>query len=110
VDVRLFGKALAVQTGAVALLFAVLLALPLPEDFFEDAGFATGPLGWAACSVVTARVLSLTPALAVSAAVAGGLAGAVAFVAINHGVGMVAALLSFAAVSAMAKEAAFVTR
>ena len=35
---RLFWKALAVQAAAVAVLFGVLVALPLPDDFFEDVG------------------------------------------------------------------------
>jgi hypothetical protein len=96
VDARLFWKALAVQTAAVVLLFAILVALPLPEHFFKDAGFATGPLAWAICSFATARILSLPATTALAAALLGGLAGVVAFVAINHSAGMIAALLAFA--------------
>jgi hypothetical protein len=55
----LFWKALGVQAAAVAVLFGVLVALPLDEDFFENWGFVVGPTAWLACSLLTARVLSL---------------------------------------------------
>jgi hypothetical protein len=93
----MFWKALAVQTAAVMALFLMLVALPLPKGFFEDAGFATGPLAWILCSFATARILSLPTATAVIAASLGGLAGVVAFLAINHTAGLVGGLLAFAA-------------
>jgi len=46
VNSRLFWKSLAVQAAAVLVLFGVLIALPLPDDFFEDYGFIVGPLAW----------------------------------------------------------------
>lgn len=94
---RSFWKALAVQTAAIALLFAILVALPLPKGFFEDAGFATGPLAWILCSFATARILSLPATTAVAAAALGGLAGVAFFLAIDHTAGIVAGLLAFAA-------------
>ncbi|MBN1529120.1 MAG: hypothetical protein JW895_08665 [Thermoleophilaceae bacterium] len=94
---RLFWKSLAVQAVAVLLLFGVLVALPLPDDFFEDFGFVVGPLAWLACSAVTARVLQLPLAVALFAAVAGGVAGAIVLVVASHWAGMVAALLVFGA-------------
>jgi hypothetical protein len=99
VDARLFWKALAVQTAAIALLFAILVALPLPKGFFEDFGFATGPLAWVVCSLATARILSLPPVTAVAAAALGGLVGVGFFLAIGHTAGIVAALLVFALVA-----------
>ena len=96
-DARLFGKALAVQTAAVLLLFAVLVALPLPKGFFEDWGFASGPIAWSVCTLATARVLSLRSARAFAAAALGGIAGVAAFLAIGHTAGIVAGLLTFAA-------------
>lgn len=101
-DLRLFGKALAVQTAAIALLFAILVALPLPNGFFEDAGFATGPAGWILCSFATARILSLPAVTTLAAATLGGLAGIVAFLTIGHAAGMVAGLLAFAVACAIA--------
>jgi predicted anti-sigma-YlaC factor YlaD len=96
-NAQLFWKALVVQLVAVALLAGVLIALPLPEDFFEDAGFAIGPLAWIACSLVTARVLRLPLAFVLFAALAGGVAGALVMLAASHWPGLLAALLVFAA-------------
>ena len=94
---RLFWKALGVQALAVGVLFGVLVALPLPDDFFEDAGFAVGPIAWIACSLVTGRVLGLPLAFVLFAALAGGVAGAIVLVVASHWAGMVAGLLVFAA-------------
>ena len=94
---RLFWKALAVQAAAVAVLFGVLVALPLPEDFFEDVGFVVGPLAWIACSLVTGRVLGLPAVFVLFAAVAGGVAGAIVLLVAGHWAGMGAALLVFGA-------------
>ena len=55
----LFWRSLGVQALAVTVLFAALLALPLDRDFFRDWGALIGPVAWAVCSLVTARVLSL---------------------------------------------------
>ena len=94
-DVRLSFKALAVQSAAVIALFALLVALPLPGDFFERWGALTGPLAWAGCALVTARVLGLAPVPVLLAAIGGGIAGAVVFVLAGHTAGMVVALLVF---------------
>ena len=93
VNARLFWKALAVQAVALIVLFAVLVALPLPDDFFERWGAVTGPLAWLACALVTGRLLRLP----LAAAIGGGVAGAVVFLVASHTAGMVAALLVFAA-------------
>jgi hypothetical protein len=97
VDKGLFLRSLGVQALAVALLFAVLLALPLGDDFFEDYGVFTGPVAWIACSLVTARVLSLPAGLVLFAALAGGVAGGLVALATSHTVGLVISLLVFAA-------------
>ena len=94
---RLFWKALAVQAAAVAVLFGVLVALPLPDDFFEDLGFVVGPLAWIACSLVSARVLHLPTAFVLFAALAGGVAGTIVLLVAGHWAGMAAALLVFGA-------------
>jgi hypothetical protein len=97
VDARLFWKALIVQALLVAALFATLLALPLPEDFFEDVGFVTGPLAWIGCSVATARILGLPLGFVAFGALAGGVAGLIVLLIAGHYPGMVAALLVFSA-------------
>jgi hypothetical protein len=97
VDARLFWKALGLQALLVGGLFAILVALPIPKDFFEDFGFITGPLAWIACSVGTARILKLPLGFVAFGALAGGVAGAIVTVAASHYAGMVAALLVFSA-------------
>jgi hypothetical protein len=99
VNARLFWKALGVQAAAVAVLFAILVALPLGDDFFDDWGFLVGPIAWLACALVTARILSLPLGFVLFSAVAGGVAGALVLLVVNHWAGMVAALLVFGASS-----------
>ncbi len=96
-DRGLFLRSLAVQALAVAAVFAVLVALPLGGDFFEDYGIVTGPVAWVACSAVTARLLSLPIGLALFAALAGGVAGALVALVTSHTVGLVIGLLVFGA-------------
>jgi hypothetical protein len=96
VNARLFWSSLLVQAVTVGALFAVL-AVALDEEFFEDYGFAVGPIAWAACSLLTARILSLPAGLALFAALAGGVAGFLVGLVAGHGPGLVVALLVFAA-------------
>ena len=95
-NARLFWKSLVVQAVAVAIPFA-LLGLALDRDFFEDWGWAVGPVVWLACSVVTARLLALPLGYALFSAVAGGVAGLIVMLAASHIAGVGAALLVFAA-------------
>jgi hypothetical protein len=96
VNVRLFWKSLIVQALVVAVPFAIL-ALALEREFFEDWGWAVGPVAWLACSLVTARLLSLPRGYVLFSALAGGVAGAIVMLATSHWAGMAAALLVFAA-------------
>jgi hypothetical protein len=96
VNARLFWKSLVVQAVAVAIPFAIL-GLALDRDFFEDWGWAVGPVVWLACSVVTARVVALPLGYVLFSAVAGGVAGAIVMLAASHLAGIGAALLVFAA-------------
>ena len=99
-DWRLFLRTAVVQTLLVAALFAVLVALPLDEDFFEDYGWVSGPVAWVVCSVGTWRILSLPLGRVALAAVVGGAAGAVVGTGIDHTAGLVVAIVVFAAVCA----------
>jgi hypothetical protein len=94
---RLFWLSLLVQAAGVAGLAGVLIALPLPHEFFEDWGFLTGPVAWVACSYITARVLSLPFGYVLFAALAGGVAGAIVLLVTSHWPGVAAGLLVFAA-------------
>jgi hypothetical protein len=97
VDSGLFLRAAAIQAAGVAVLFAILLALPLSEDFFEDYGWAVGPVAWIACALVTGRVLRLPLALVAVAAIAGGVAGTLIGLASTHFAGLVVAVAVFGA-------------
>jgi hypothetical protein len=97
VNKALFWRALAVQAIAIAVLSGILIALPLSHSFFEDYGVIVGPLAWAACSAITARVLSIPLAFALFAAVAGGVAGGLVSLVTSHWAGVAAGLLVFAA-------------
>jgi hypothetical protein len=96
VNARLFWKSFVVQAVVVSIPFGALGAA-LSDDFFEDWGWLVGPLVWLACSFVTARILELPLGYVLFSAVAGGVAGAVVFLATSHFPGMIAALLVFAA-------------
>jgi hypothetical protein len=93
----LFWKSLGVQAAAVAVLSGILVALPLGDDFFDDWGFAVGPIAWLVCSLLTARVLALPLAYVLFAAIAGGVAGTIVLLVASHWAGVAAALLVFAA-------------
>jgi hypothetical protein len=97
VNARLFWKALIAQALLVGGLFGILVALPLPEDFFKDVGFITGPLAWILCSVGTGRLLKLPLGFVAFAALAGGVAGLVVLLAASHYAGLAAAQLVFSA-------------
>jgi hypothetical protein len=96
-DLALFARAALVQALLVAVLFALLIALPLGDDFFEDYGWITGPVAWIACAAGTARILALRPALAFVGAAAGGIAGAIVGIALDHTAGLFVAVAVFAA-------------
>jgi len=100
VNRRLFWLAAATQGAAVALLFVVLLLAPLPEDFFKDYGFVTGPVAWALAAAVSWRALGLPASLVALAALAGAVAGAIVGFAVAHPVGLVVGVAIFAAASA----------
>ncbi len=93
----LFWRSLLVQALVVGALFGLLVLLPLDEDFFKDYGFAIGPVAWLACSLITARVLSLPAGLALFAALAGGVAGGLVGLVAGHLPGLAISLLVFAA-------------
>ena len=97
-DKRLFWRAALTQAAAIAVVSAVLIALPLGDNFFEDYGIAAGPLAWILCAVITARVLRLPWQLAAFAAAAGGVAGALVAVAgADHWIGVIVAIAVFGA-------------
>ncbi len=95
-NVRLFWKSLVIQAVAVAVPFAIL-GIALDREFFEDWGWAVGPVVWLGCSLITARLLGLPLGYVLFSALAGGVAGTIVMLATSHLAGMGAALLVFAA-------------
>ena len=96
-DSSLFVRAALVQGLLVAALFAILIALPLGDDFFEDYGWISGPIAWIVCAVATGRILKLPNSLVVFAALAGGVAGLLVSLVTSHTVGLIVAIAVFAA-------------
>ncbi len=99
-DSRLFWKSLVVQALFVGVLFGILIALPLGDDFFKDYGWITGPVAWFGCSVLTARVLDIPVGYVLFSAIAAGVCGAIVLLVATHWAGMIVALLVFAASNA----------
>ena len=91
-----FWRAALVQLIVVAIPFAIL-AITVSHDFFEDYGFAVGPLLWVACSLVSGRVLGLPLRFALFCAAAGGVAAVLVLLVFGHEVGIVAGIAVFAA-------------
>ena len=88
-------RAALLQLAAVALL-SLALGLALPEDFFEDWGWITGPAAWMLCAAFTARVLRLPLGPALLGAVLAGLPSLLAVVLGVHWLGAVLAVALFA--------------
>jgi hypothetical protein len=88
-------RAALLQLAAVALV-SLALGLALPEDFFEDWGWVTGPAAWMLCAAFTARVLRLPLGAALLGAALAGLPSLLAVVLGVHWAGAVLAVALFA--------------
>jgi hypothetical protein len=82
------------QAAAVALL-SIALAIALPHSFFEDWGWLAGPAAWAACALLTARLLGLPPGAALLGAALAGIPSIVAVIAGLHWLGAAIAIVLF---------------
>ena len=89
-------RAAVVQVAAVAAL-SLLLAVLLPDSFFDDWGWLTGPIAWLACAGLTAWALSLEPRGVLLGAVLAGIPSAIAVLAGVHWLGVATAVAAFAA-------------
>lgn len=88
-------RAMAVQLVGVAVLFALLLALPLAEDFFREYGPVTGPAAWVVCALITAAALSLRTPFVLACALGSGAVAAILGLLVGHTVGLVLAIVVF---------------
>lgn len=87
-------KAVALQVAAVFVV-AIVLAILLPKSFFEDWGWLSGPIAWLACAALTARVLALPIAGALTGALLAGLPSVIAVIAGVHWLGALIAAVVF---------------
>lgn len=97
VNSQLFWRALLAQAACAGVPFVVLVALPLPEDLFEDFGFVIGPVIWLAAAYVASRFIPAPTSLVMFSALAGLVAGTIVMLATSHSPGGIVALLVFAA-------------
>jgi hypothetical protein len=95
-DRSILWRAALVQALAVAVLSAAL-AIALPHSFFENWGWLAGPGAWAACSLLTARVLRLPPARTLAGAALAGLVSLAVLLLGQHWLGAACAVALFAA-------------
>lgn len=96
-DSSLFIRAAIVQALLVAALFGILVALPLGDDFFEDWGIVAGPVAWVVCALIASAILPLPRSLVLFSALAGGVAGALVGLTLDHTAGLVIAVAVFGA-------------
>src|SRR3954468_13851058 len=94
-DMSLFWRAAAVQTGAVAIL-SIALALLLPHSFFEDWGWLADPGAWAVCAVITASILGLPRGRTLLGAALAGIPSAAGVLVDLHWLGAAVAIVLFA--------------
>ena len=91
-----FWRAAVTQLVVVAIPFAIL-GLAVSHKFFDDYGFAVGPVLWVACSLVTGRILGLPLAFSLFCAAAGGVAAVLVLLVAGHDAGIVVGIAVFAA-------------
>jgi hypothetical protein len=81
---RFFWRAAVIETVLVGGPFLLILLLPLGGNPLMDWGIALGPGIWILGSLATGRLLSLPLTLTIVSTVAGGVAGALIGVAVEH--------------------------
>jgi hypothetical protein len=95
-DRSVLWRAAVVQVLSVAVL-SLILALVLPDSFFDDWGWLTGPVAWLGCAAITAWALHLEFPGVLLGAVLAGIPSAIAVLAGVHWLGVAIAVAAFAA-------------
>jgi hypothetical protein len=95
-DGQIFWRAALVQLLAVAVV-SLILAILLPDSFFDSWGWLSGPLAWLACAAFTARFLYLPPISTLVGAVLAGIPSLLFVVLGAHWLGALVAVGLFAA-------------
>jgi hypothetical protein len=94
-DRSILWRAALAQVVSVAVL-SLALAIALPHSFFEHWGWVAGPLAWALCALLTARVLRLPAFATLAGAALAGLPSVAAVVIGLHWLGALVAVVLFA--------------
>jgi hypothetical protein len=87
----------ALLQGLLLLPVAIVLALTLSHEFFEDWGWLVGPAAWAGCALATGSLLRLPAVSVLAGAAVSGLPGVAAVLAGVHWAGTPAGLAIFGA-------------
>jgi hypothetical protein len=95
VDRSVLWRAAVTQAVGVAVVSAAL-ALALPHSFFDDWGWLAGPGAWAACALVTARLVGLPALPTLVGAALAGIPSVLAVIAGVHWLGAALAIGLFA--------------
>jgi hypothetical protein len=95
-DRSVLWRAAAVQVLAVTAV-SLILALALPDSFFDDWGWLSGPFAWLGCAALTATALRLSVPGVLLGAVLAGIPSAIAVIAGVHWLGVAVAIAAFAA-------------
>ena len=95
-DRSILWRAAVAQVVAVAAL-SLVLAVTLPDYFFDDWGWLTGPVAWLSCAALVAWALHLNTPGVLLGAVLAGIPSAIAVVAGVHWLGVAIAVAAFAA-------------
>jgi hypothetical protein len=95
-DRSVLWRAAAVQVLTVTAV-SLILAFTLPDSFFDDWGWVTGPLAWLGCAALTAWALRLSVPGVMLGAVLAGIPSAIAVIAGVHWLGVAIAIAAFAA-------------
>ena len=94
-DTGILWRAALLQLLAVFIL-ALALGLALPDEFFVDWGWLTGPASWMLCAAFTARVLRLPLVPTLTGAVLAGLPSLLFVLLALHWLGAIVAVALFA--------------
>ena len=95
-DLSVLWRSALLQTAFVV-IGSLALGLALPDSFFDDWGWLSGPLAWLACAALTAVVLGLPRGPMLAGALLAGVPSALAVIAGVHWLGVLLAVALFAA-------------
>jgi hypothetical protein len=95
-DRSILWRAAAAQVLLVTVI-SLALAVTLPDSFFDDWGWLTGPAAWLGCAALTAWALHLPVRGVMLGAVLAGIPSAAAVLAGVHWLGVAIAIGAFAA-------------